>query len=53
MIEHSINLGHQMQLESIIILAKKMRQTDQILREAIEIELHPNNMNRADGFSLS
>jgi hypothetical protein len=25
---------------------------DRIIREVIEIELHPNNMNRKGGFSL-
>jgi hypothetical protein len=26
---------------------------DMIIREAVEIELHPNNMNRGEVFSLS
>lgn len=32
---------------------QKSRRTNRIIREAIEIQLHPNNMDRADGFSLS
>jgi hypothetical protein len=52
-IEHSINLGHQLQLKNAIILANKMRKMDQIFRDVIEIEHHPNNMNREDDFSLS
>jgi hypothetical protein len=51
--EHSINRGHWIQLQKTSILAKKLRWMDLIIREAIEIELHPNNMNREDGFSLS
>jgi hypothetical protein len=51
--EHSINLGHHIQLHNTSILAKKSRCMDRIIREAIRIELHPNNINREDGFSLS
>jgi hypothetical protein len=35
------------------ILDKKSRCMYHIIREVTEIELHPNNMNRKDGFSLS
>jgi hypothetical protein len=52
--EHSINLGHCIQLHNTSILAKKLRYMDHIIiREAKEIELHPNNINRENGFSLS
>jgi MarR-like DNA-binding transcriptional regulator SgrR of sgrS sRNA len=51
--EHSIKLDHQRQVQYVIFLAKKSRQMDQIMREVTEIELHPNNMDREDSFSLS
>lgn len=53
MVEHSINLGHCIQLRHITILSTKLRYMDCIIREAIEIELHPNTINREDGFCLS
>jgi hypothetical protein len=51
--EHSINLSHRIQLHNTSILANKSRYMDQIIREAIEIELHPNIINREDDSSLS
>jgi hypothetical protein len=47
--EHSINLGHRIQFHNTSILATKNQYMDPIVREAIEIELHPNNMNREGG----
>jgi hypothetical protein len=51
--EHSINLDNCIQLQDISILAKIFRHISQIIRDATEINLYPNNMEREDGFSLS
>jgi hypothetical protein len=40
-------------LQNTSILATKTRYMDRINREAIEIELHPENLNREGGFYLS
>jgi hypothetical protein len=50
--ECSINFGHCIQFHVTSILTTKTRYMDCIVREAIEIELHPNNMNREAGFVL-
>jgi hypothetical protein len=39
--EHSIDQGHRIQFHDASILAMKTRYIDRIVREAIEIELHP------------
>jgi hypothetical protein len=39
--EHSINLGCRIQLQNNSILAKKSRRMNRVIREAIEIVLHP------------
>jgi hypothetical protein len=51
--EHSINHGHHIQFHNSSILATKTRYMDCIVREAIEIELHPYDINREAGFCLS
>jgi hypothetical protein len=50
MAEHSVNLGHGIQFHNTSILATKTQYMNCIVREAIEIELHSNNMNREVGF---
>jgi hypothetical protein len=51
--EHSINLGHRIQLYHTAILSTQPRYMDHIIREVTEIYLHPNIMNREDGYCLS
>jgi hypothetical protein len=51
--EHSIDLGYRIQFHNTSILATKTPQTDHTVREATEIELHVENMNREVGFCLS
>jgi hypothetical protein len=51
--EHSIDQGHCIQFHSSSILTTKTRCMDRVVREAIEIEFHPYNINREGGFCLS
>jgi hypothetical protein len=51
MAKYSINLGHCIELQNTTILSTKSRYMDWMIREAIEIELHPNNITGRMAFA--
>jgi hypothetical protein len=51
--EHGVDLGNCIQFHNTSILATKTQYMDRIVRKAIEIQLHPKNMNTEMGVCLN
>jgi hypothetical protein len=52
-IKHSFKSKHLIFFDQTKILAPTPHYSSRLIREALEIEKHPNNFNREDGYKLS
>jgi hypothetical protein len=52
-VEHSFNSKHLIFFDQTKILASTPHYSSRLIREALEIEKHPNNFNREDDYKLS
>jgi hypothetical protein len=50
--EYMFNHNHVIKFIDTWILSTVPGNMEQIIREAVQLELHPNNMNREDGLTL-
>jgi hypothetical protein len=51
--EHSIDSCHRIRFHKTEVLAQTSGYMDRLVKEAIEIKLHPDSISRLEGFKLS